>query len=787
MLKLNRTVSTTQIHQKQLRIDSYRGLADHLSSDATTWATYYSAVFLSRRASRYASVLPGRYGDRRKNLYKYVCKGPDRASLRLLQENVSGQLNEILANLDARYVCAPEAIHHIFKYECQFKSDTVYRLQVHLPDYQFVAFLAGQEQEALSAAAHRDTILTAWFKLNLEYEQGEQDGVDLQGGIDPRSLYYYQIPEFFTFVQETRKWKIRERGTRQIGRMYTATPRDMERFSLRLLLLHRKNIHSSEDLRTIEGVVHTTFTEAARAFNLLHDDAHYGECLAEAAQFQMPFELRALFGYMLAFCDISDPQLLYDRIKTSMAEYFINRGYSPLDAESLVYYDLSNRLAILQYNLSERITPPTPHRPELEAIQDDWEYHSNKGTELYNCLNSQQRTAADSILASFETGRQKMHYIDGPGGSGKTYLYNTIYHILKGRHKSIICVAWTGIAASLLPEGRTASSTFKLSMGSGNRECVLKREHRDAIPLKQADAIVWDEISMRGREGYMVDVCIKNSRLWRDFETHNLFVNMKAASSGSSWCELLMAIGNGEIEQDSERRIHLPSDLMSNGNLIDEVFGDELTNTDNLSDYAILAPRNFDANRINEEAIDRLSGPLHEYKSIDDVVGENQNESTTYISEFLNSLSPAGLPPHKLSLKKGAIVILLRNLDVRNGLCNGTRLIATHFRRFVLSCSIASGEREGQFVLIPRIDNYTDKGVPFRLRRRQFPIRVAFAMTINKAQGQSLMGVGVHLGSEVFSHGQLYVALSRAKRRERVKVYSPGAHVKNIVIKDVLR
>ncbi|RCN44400.1 hypothetical protein ANCCAN_09614 [Ancylostoma caninum] len=353
-----------------------------------------------------------------KYLYKYVYKGPDRASLRLLQENVSGRLNEILAYLDARYVCAPEAIHHIFKYECQFKSDTVYRLQVHLPDYQFVAFLAGQEQEALSAAAHRDTRLTAWFKLNLEYEQREQDGVDLQGGIDPRTLYYYQIPEFFTFVQETRKWTIRERGTPQIGRMYTATPRDMERFSLRLLLLHRKNIHSFEDLRTIEGVVHTTFTEAARAFNLLHDDAHYGECLAEAAQFQMPFELRALFGYMLAFCDISDPQLLYDRIKTSMAEDFINREYSPLDAESLVYYDLSDRLAILQYNLSERITPPTPHRPELEAIQDDWEYHSNKGTELYNCLNSQQRTAADSILASFKTGRQKTHYIDGPGGSG---------------------------------------------------------------------------------------------------------------------------------------------------------------------------------------------------------------------------------------------------------------------------------------------------------------------------------------------------------------------------------
>ncbi|KAL6730964.1 hypothetical protein Aduo_001880 [Ancylostoma duodenale] len=134
-----------------------------------------------------------------KYLYEYVYKGPDRASLRLLQRNVSGQINEILAFLDARYVCAPEAVHHIFKFECQLKSDSVCRLQVHLPDFQTVTFLAGEEQEALTAAAHKDTTLTAWFKLNREYEQKEQNGVDLRGTVDPRTLYYSQIPEFFFF------------------------------------------------------------------------------------------------------------------------------------------------------------------------------------------------------------------------------------------------------------------------------------------------------------------------------------------------------------------------------------------------------------------------------------------------------------------------------------------------------------------------------------------------------------------------------------------------------------
>ncbi|RCN31571.1 hypothetical protein ANCCAN_22641 [Ancylostoma caninum] len=127
----------------------------------------------------------------------------------------------------------------------------------------------------------------------------------------------------------------------------------------------------------------------------------------------------------------------------------------------------------------------------------------------------------------------------------------------------------------------------------------------------------------------------------------------------------------------------------------------------------------------------RLPGLLHEYKSIDDVVGSDKHDSITYTSEFLNSLSPAGLPPHNFRLKERAIVVLLRKLDVKNGLCNGTRLIATHFGRL--------------------IDNHTEKGVSFRLRRRQFPVLLAYAMTINKAQGQSLTSVGVHLEGDVFS------------------------------------
>ncbi|RCN31570.1 hypothetical protein ANCCAN_22640 [Ancylostoma caninum] len=429
-------------------------------------------------------------------------------------------------------------------------------------------------QEAMEEAANKDTTLTAWFKLNEEYERKEQEGVDLQGVVDPRTLYYTQIPEFFTFVQQTREWKIRQHGTRQIGRMYVATPRVIERFSLQdsawLPLLHRKNIHSSVHLRTVENILYPTFTETARARRLLHDDTHYGECLEEASLFQLPTELHALFGYMLAFCDISEPQQLFDRFKACMAEDFVHRGYSQTKAEALVYYDLSGRLAALQYNFSEQVTLPVLPRSEFSSVE---EYHRTKRAELYACLN----------------------FIDGPGGSGKTYIYNAMYHILKGQQKSV--VAWTGIAGSLLPERRTASSTFKLNMASGNRDCAMRREDRDAATLKEADAIIWDEISMvpkfsleavdlllqdlmcnalsfggktiviggdfrqvlpiieRGRESDMVDACVKNSRLWSEFHKHSLVINVRAASSGASWYGLFMGIGNGEFEQDNEGRI----------------------------------------------------------------------------------------------------------------------------------------------------------------------------------------------------------------------------------------
>jgi hypothetical protein len=141
--------------------------------------------------------------------------------------------------------------------------------------------------------------------------------------------------------------------------------------------------------------------------------------------------------------------------------------------------------------------------------------------------------------------------------------------------------------------------------------------------------------------------------------------------------------------------------------------------------------------------------------------------ANTYPSEFLNTLEVNGMPSHKLLLKIGAPVILLHNLDPLARLCNGTRLIVRRFMMQVVEVEIITRKGAGNVAFIPRIKFISDNSsLPFTFARKQFPLQLAYAMTINKFQGQTLSHVGLHLADDIFSHGQLYVAFSRQGTNE---------------------
>ena len=113
--------------------------------------------------------------------------------------------------------------------------------------------------------------------------------------------------------------------------------------------------------------------------------------------------------------------------------------------------------------------------------------------DAYKSLNKEQRTGFDEIICHVIDRKSQVFFIDGPGGTGKTFLYKALLAKVRSEGMIAIATATSGIAASLLPGGRTAHSRFKIPIKVGhNSMCNFTKQSGTAELLRQASLIIWD-------------------------------------------------------------------------------------------------------------------------------------------------------------------------------------------------------------------------------------------------------------------------------------------------------
>jgi signal recognition particle GTPase len=243
-----------------------------------------------------------------------------------------------------------------------------------------------------------------------------------------------------------------------------------------------KGATSYEDIKTYNSILYQTFKEACAARGLLSDDNEWYKAFDEVVNWATSSQLRYLFVTMLIFCNLQGEKNFYNKNWRKMVDdielqLIIKHHpikYYPTDIElqDLLLVELEeilikNGKSIKNYSLPQRTTQcflQKDNRFIDEELSYNIDYLEEQANKMYLQLNEEQRHAFHEIIDSVLHNKPNFFFIIGHGGTGKTFLWNTIVSYLRAQRKIVLTVASSGVASLLLPNGRTTHSRFKIPL-----------------------------------------------------------------------------------------------------------------------------------------------------------------------------------------------------------------------------------------------------------------------------------------------------------------------------------
>ena len=382
---------------------------------------------------------------------------------------------------------------------------SVERLHVHLLNKHMVCFNVKANLKSVADDEWlQRTMLTKWFVANRCHANA-------------RSLTYCDFPTKWTWLASKKQW-IPKTSSYRIGRIYSVHPTTGELFYLRMLLMVVKGAMSYTDVRTSNEIVYKTFKEACAGRGLLGDDLEWYSAFDEALTWGMGDQLRRLFATILVHCGVNDENAFFEKYWSHLAEdikYNIKRSFH--DFNHVVPPDelrdiLLDKLTVLfSKNGSNILDHMLPLKTTYDDNSDDNDMITDelsadpksellKAETMYNQLNLDQLLAYKNIIDRVVSGKPGFFFVSGYGGTGKTFLWSSIISYLRGKERIVLTVASSGVAALLLPGGRTAHSRFKIPISlDDTRTCDIKRSSKLAEMIESASLIIWDEALMMHR------------------------------------------------------------------------------------------------------------------------------------------------------------------------------------------------------------------------------------------------------------------------------------------------